>query len=71
MAKVKEYPLTSLEGIITFEQPFLGKGSCIEGVLGIQIAKDGRVWICLDGIALIRFKPKLKGSGYDKKNSVG
>jgi len=25
--------------------------------LGIQIAKDGRVWICIDGISFLRFKP--------------
>jgi len=24
---------------------------------GVQIAEDGRVWICVDGVALIRFKP--------------
>lgn len=26
--------------------------------LGIQIAEDGRVWICIDGISFLRFKPK-------------
>ena len=25
----------------------------------IQIAKDGRIWIYIDGIAFIRFKPAL------------
>lgn len=30
----------------------------IEGDLGIQIAEDGRVWICIDGVALLRFTPK-------------
>lgn len=24
---------------------------------GIQISQDGRVWVCINGIALIRFKP--------------
>lgn len=27
---------------------------------GIQINSDGKVWICVDGVALIRFKPKSK-----------
>lgn len=27
---------------------------------GVQIANDGRVWICVNGIALIRFKPDRK-----------
>lgn len=26
--------------------------------LGIHIAEDGRVWICIDGISFLRFKPK-------------
>lgn len=30
---------------------------------GIQIAKDGRVWICINGIAFIRFKPEGMGCG--------
>lgn len=24
---------------------------------GVQIARDGRVWICIDGITFLRFKP--------------
>lgn len=27
---------------------------------GIQISWDGRVWICVNGIALVRFKPQRK-----------
>lgn len=29
----------------------------MEGDLGIQIASDGRVWVCINGIAFLRFKP--------------
>ena len=29
----------------------------MEGDLGIQVAKDGRVWVCINGIAFLRFKP--------------
>ena len=25
----------------------------IEGDIGIQIANDGRIWVCIDGIAFI------------------
>lgn len=25
--------------------------------VGIQIAEDGRIWLCVDGQAFIRFKP--------------
>jgi streptogramin lyase len=28
--------------------------------LGIQIAPDGRLWLCVNGIACIRFKPAAK-----------
>ena len=28
-------------------------------VLGIQVAPDGRVWICVNGISLIRFNPNI------------
>ena len=55
----KEYPLLSQEGYISFENdvaPGLTKG-----ILGIQIAADGRIWVCMNGVSIIRFRPKLKG----------
>lgn len=33
----------------------------IKGDLGIQIAKDGRVWICIDEVAFIMFSPHPDG----------
>lgn len=33
----------------------------IKGDLGIQVASDGRVWICIDGVAFIRFSPYSDG----------
>lgn len=30
----------------------------VNGDFGIQIARDGRVWICINGIAFLRFKPE-------------
>lgn len=29
--------------------------------LGVQVAADGRVWICINGIAFLRFSPHLNG----------
>lgn len=26
--------------------------------LGVQVAPDGRVWLCIDGVAWARFKPR-------------
>lgn len=52
---IKEYPETHQQGLITIEQNL--KTGSLEGDLGIQIAKDGRIWICINGISAIRFKP--------------
>lgn len=63
MNKFKEYPELHSQGVISIEN--LPKERMIKGDLGIQIAPDGRVWICIDGIAFLRFKPYIKG---EKKN---
>ena len=63
---MKEYPETHAQGLITFEQNIKVGG--VKGDFGIQIAKDGRVWVCVDGAALIRFRPLsfLKGGSVEK-----
>jgi hypothetical protein len=38
----------------------------VEGDLGIQIAKDGRVWVCIDGVAFLRFTPNVVGKEVQK-----
>lgn len=43
-------------GIISIENKELFSGTT-KGDLGIQISKDGKVWICINGIAFIRFRP--------------
>ena len=58
MKRINPYPETHQEGYISIEQS-IGVG-VKEGNLGVQIADDGRIWICLNGIALIRFKPKAQ-----------
>ena len=35
---------------------------------GLQVARDGRVWICVDGIAFLRFKPEGMGFGKEITN---
>ena len=55
---IKEYPETHQLGHISFEQDI--KAGQMAGDLGIQVSKDGRIWICVDGKALIRFRPQLK-----------
>lgn len=31
--------------------------------LGVQVSHDGRVWLCVNGVAWIRFKPKVPYGG--------
>jgi len=58
MNKLKEYPELHSSGIISIEN--IPDETMIKGDLGIQIAKDGRVWICINGIAFLRFNPVLE-----------
>jgi hypothetical protein len=55
---IDSYPETHQFGRISIEN--LPENKLIEGDLGIQIAEDGRVWVCINGIAFIRFKPIKK-----------
>lgn len=63
---MKEYPEVHQYGIISIEnkEMILNEdywySETKHGDFGIQIAEDGRVWICIDGIAFIRFKPLKK-----------
>ena len=53
---VDAYPETHQEGILSIEKAFsTGMHSCD---VGIQIAPDGRIWLCVNGEAYIRFKPR-------------
>ena len=55
---MRHYPVQHLQGHISFEnvevfREILEKGFH-DGDIGVQIAADGRVWICIDGVAFIR-----------------
>lgn len=56
--KIKVYPEVHQHGLISIEQN-LKMGNII-GDFGIQVAADGRIWICINGGAAIRFKPIRK-----------
>jgi len=51
--KVKEYKEAHFLGFMSIEKEF--KSGQVD--IGIQIAKDGRIWVCVNGEAFIRFKP--------------
>jgi len=54
---MRELPETHQYGIVTIENMPPEGSFPYTGDFGIQVAKDGRVWICLDGIAFLRFRP--------------
>jgi hypothetical protein len=64
--KIKPYEETHMDGLITIDympgdddqDPMLHRSFI--GDIGIQIAKDGRIWICIDGVSFLRFKPTGK-----------
>jgi len=60
---MREYPEKHQQGFISIsnKSEILNRENdfdeSIRGDFGVQIAKDGRVWICINGIAFIRFTP--------------
>ena len=64
---MRELPEIHQQGTISIENipPSLDlQGRCpvyARGDFGIQIARDGRVWVCIDGIAFLRFSPHPNG----------
>ena len=58
---MKPYPETHQTGVISIER--VVEMGMYNGDFGIQISKDGRVWICIDGQAFIRFNPNIKTEG--------
>ena len=63
MKVIKEYPEMHQKGTIEIDHEALGGGglrTLVDHDFGIQIAKDGRVWICVDGRAFVLFKPNIE-----------
>lgn len=61
IGKIQSYPETHQHGLIEITEPLIPKlGNNRIGDFGIQIAEDGRIWICIDGQSVIRFKPLTK-----------
>ena len=53
---MKEYPETHQNGYISIEQ-IDPETNLKNADIGIQIAKDGRIWVCINGRAFLRFLP--------------
>jgi hypothetical protein len=62
--KISPYPETHINGIISVENmpdELESDPGYMKGDFGIQISEDGRVWICINGEAFIRFSPHRNG----------
>jgi len=57
MAKLRAQPEVHINGLITIEN--IPEHLAQVGDLGIQISIDGRIWICINGTAFLRFRPNV------------
>ena len=58
MKEIKEFHQQgrlSIDNVTTIEEMDLSNAD-----VGLQVAKDGRIRLCVNGVALIRFTPTLK-----------
>lgn len=60
---MQEVPETHQQGTISLENmpTDLKDKNWMRGDLGIQVAEDGRIWLCVNGISFIRFSPHPNG----------
>lgn len=69
---LKEFTETHMQGTISIENvpEELTKFKYMKGDIGLQVSKDGRIWICINGMAFLRFSPHPNGemskNGVDK-----
>ena len=68
---MEDYPETHQQGTISLDNKvaidLLFDGTnYLEADFGVQIAKDGRIWLCINKIPFVRFKPFVK----QKKKSI-
>lgn len=60
--EMKEFPETHQHGIMSLENKEVILAMLEDYTpcdFGLQVAKDGRVWVCVNGVAFIRFKPTM------------
>ncbi len=58
---MKEVKETHQQGMISIENlEMILKQDTQNCDVGIQISHDGRIWLCVNGVAFVRFKPKRK-----------
>ena len=68
--KIKPYEDTHMEGLIEINPGHDKLPYYINGDIGIEICTDGRIWICIEGVSFLRFKPTLKDYTDDTRNDT-
>lgn len=64
---MQEVKLTHQKGALRIENLEMIRGMPLKNVdVGLQVAKDGRIWVCVNGIALLRFMPEFLSGKSDK-----
>lgn len=63
LLKLPSFPPVYNRGHLSIEADIKSLAICD---FGIQISEDGRVWICINGQAFIRFKPQLSKEKQDE-----
>uniref|UniRef100_A0A6M3IWQ1 Uncharacterized protein n=1 Tax=viral metagenome TaxID=1070528 RepID=A0A6M3IWQ1_9ZZZZ len=56
---MKAYPEQHAKGTIVIEN--VPDSSVIKGDIGVQVAIDSRIWVCINGLAFLRFSPHKDG----------
>jgi hypothetical protein len=57
--KSPEFPERHRQGWLSVENAdIIATQDLTDCDFGVQISRDGRVWVCINGIAWLRFKPK-------------
>ena len=69
--EIKETDLTLKDGHVTLENVDMIKemlGTCQPTTMQIKVSVDGKVWVDVNGISLVRFYPVVGGSnGYSER----
>ena len=56
MTKFKEMKVVHSQGSISIDN-IPNTEDLMDADLGIQIGYDGRVWLCINGVSFLRFRP--------------
>jgi hypothetical protein len=58
-----EFPETHHHGHLRIENAEIIKDMDLTDCdVGLQVSYDGRIWLCINGVAWVRFKPERKTS---------